>query len=176
MEGCRQTGDSGITKKSVLSEWHRRLGIQDSSQAQCLSHVSGDWVIYCRTMKRCCWLSFHFSTLRMSSRGARSPPRPWFTLPWESSGLAGNVSLNTGPPVTDYFSSLQCTLPVVILQCWYRSPASRGQNRHLHGKKTPLCLNLSMKTQNLSFHWSHSPLSACLTDLKIGNGDICTGE
>lgn len=71
-EGCRQTGDSGITEKSVLPEWHRSSGILDSSQAQCLSHISGDWVIYCRTMSRC-WPSFHSSTLRMSSRGPEAP-------------------------------------------------------------------------------------------------------
>ena len=31
-------------------------------------------------------------------------------------------------------------------------------------------------TKSSLFHCSHSPLSVCLTDLKIGNGHICTGE
>lgn len=131
---------------SELSDWHRRLGIQDSSQAHCLSHISGDWVIDCRTMKRYCWLSFHFSTLRMSSSGA---PRPWIASPWECRDLAGNVSLDTGPPVTDYFSSFQRRpLTVVILLYSYRSPASRGQNHWVFAQKKAQHLFLCLKSRH----------------------------
>lgn len=46
------------------------------------------------------------------------------------------------------------------------------------GKKNTQTLLKSVheNTKSTLFHCSHSPLSVCLTDLKIGNGHICTGE
>lgn len=40
--GGRLQADRGIRKRSVPPVTHRQSGIQDSSQAQCLSHISGD--------------------------------------------------------------------------------------------------------------------------------------
>lgn len=176
-EGCRQSGDSGITKRGVLPEWHRRLGIQDSSQAQCpvsyfrrLSDRLQEYEALLLAL-----IPLFNSAYEQWGSGA---PEPWIALAWGRPDLAGNVSPDTGPHVTDYFSSLQWRpLPVVTLLYSYRSTAGcfaqKKKTQHLS-----ICFNpwISMKTQNLCFHCALSSLSACLTDLKIGNGHICTGE
>lgn len=94
---------------------------------------------------------FNFGNKQQQKK--KKPPRPWFTLSRESPGLAGNVTLNTGPPVKDYFCSRRCRqLPAVIRLYLNRSMANLGQNHHLHGKRInqPKCLHGTKQKSVLS--------------------------
>lgn len=166
-QSCRPSGGSGITKRNVTQAF-RNSGFQSGTVSVSYFRRLSDWLQDYEALLLAL-IPLNFANEQLGS-GA---PRPWIALPWESSGLAGNVSLNTGPSVTvSYLQSRP--LPGVILLYSYSPPASQSS---LCTDKSPasltLYLNLSMKTC-LSFHCCHSPLSACLTDLKIGNGHICT--
>lgn len=151
MEGCRQSGHSGITKRSALPEWHRRLGIQGSSRAQCLSHISGDWVIHCWTMKRCCWLPFHF--FNFCERAARpGSPRGSESLYHEELGPGRRCIIGHWTSCNRLF-----LLPPAQTITWGNitvlvqvSRLAVAETVICTGKKNllRLSLNLSMKTQN----------------------------
>lgn len=57
VDGCRQA--TGL-ERNMPPEVHGHLGIQDSSQARYLSHISGEGLIHWELTKRRCW---HRSTV-----------------------------------------------------------------------------------------------------------------
>lgn len=176
-ESYRQSGDSRIREK-------KKRGFQESFPSDTGSGGREEFRIpvrhhVCLIFQEIEWLTAGLWSAAVGSHSTFQLCK-WAVRLWNPEALnrstvieeGGNVSLDTGPPVTDYSPPSSTDH---YLWSYYCSLQKK--------KKKPwvsLCKEKNLSISSLCFesvfHRSTSPLSACLTELKIENGHICTRE